>query len=150
MSINNLKRIKLIKQLFYLVSTILIVIIFLLFYNNEDGWALLFAGILVVWFLIFQSIDFQYLEFSIASGMIVLRYYPAVKFGKKDYQTIEFPVNVLHDFTVESSLFGLTADLTLLVRTKRGIAEYPPISLAAVSKADQEKIAGALNELLHR
>lgn len=150
MTIDNLKRIKFIRQLFYMVSTILLAIIFLLFFKDEDGWALITAGILVVWFLVFQSIDFLYIEFGLENGIITVRYYPAVKFGRKEYQTIEFPVNVLHDFKVETSIFGLVNDLTLLVRTRRGIAEYSSLSLAAVPKADQEKIIGILNELLHR
>lgn len=150
MTINNLKRIKFIRQLFYMVSTILLAIIFLLFFKDVDGWALITVGILVVWFLVFQSIDFLYIEFGFENGIITVRYFPAVKIGRKEYQTIEFPANVLHDFTVEASIFGLVTDLTLMVRTRRGIAEYPSLSLAALSKADQEKIFEILNQLLHR
>jgi hypothetical protein len=79
-----------------------------------------------------------------------LRFYPAVKFGRKDYQTIEFATNLLHEYTIEKSMFGLVNDLTLLVKTKKGVAEYPSISMAALSKSDQVKIEKTLKELLHR
>ena len=40
------------------------------------------------------------------------------------------------------------ADLQIAIKTKRGIAEYPTISLAALSKAEIGQINSALAELL--
>ncbi len=150
MTIENSERIKHIKRLFYLISVLLVVSGAALLYLDQVGRALLAGGILIVWFLVFQAIDFQYIYFSTEEGKITLRYYPAVKFGRKDYQTIEFPSNLLHEYTIEKSLFGLVNDLTLLVKTKRGVAEYPSVSMAALSNSDQKNIEKMLRELLNR
>jgi hypothetical protein len=147
MTVDNTSRIKLIKRLFYMICVMLVAAFAALMFLDQIGRALLAAGILVVWFLVFQAIDFQYIYCNIDDIKITLRYYPAVKFGRKDYQAIEFPVNIFHEFIVEKSMFGLVNDLTLLVKTKRGVAEYPSVSMAALSKADQQEIENSLRSL---
>ncbi len=133
-----------------MISVLLVASFAALMFMDQVGRALLAAGILVVWFLVFQAIDFQYIYFSTDDDKIILRFYPAVKFGRKEYQTIEFPSNLLHDYTIEKSVFGMVEDLVLLVRTKRGVAEYPSVSMAALSQSDRQKIKRSLQELLHR
>ncbi|MFZ5431391.1 MAG: hypothetical protein ACOZDD_14275 [Bacteroidota bacterium] len=150
MILDNSERIKHIKRLFYMISVLLVASFAALMFMDQVGRALLAAGILVVWFLVFQAIDFQYIYFSTDDDKIILRFYPAVKFGRKEYQTIEFPSNLLHDYTIEKSVFGMVEDLVLLVRTKRGVAEYPSVSMAALSQSDRQKIKRSLQELLHR
>lgn len=150
MIVDNTSRINQIKRLFYLISGMIVISAIVLLYLDQIGRALIAGGILIAWFLVFQAIDFQYFYFDIESDKLTVRFYPAVKFGRKDYQTIEFATKVLHDFVVEKSLFGMVNDLTLLVKTKRGIAEYPSISLAAVSKDDRDRIVKNLKQILHR
>lgn len=150
MIVDNSEKIKHIKRLFYLISVLLVGSFAALMFLDQTGRALLAAGILVIWFLVFQAIDFQYIYFNVAQEKLTLRFYPAVKFGKKDYQTIEFPVNILHEFTMEKSMFGLVDDLSLLVKTKRGVAEYPSVSLAALRTTDRQKIETTLREILKR
>lgn len=133
-----------------MISVLLVVSGAAQLFLDQTGRALIAGGILIVWFLIFQAIDFQYIHFSSDAGKLTLRFYPAVKFGRKDYQTIEFATSLLHEYTIEKSFFGLVNDLTLLVKTKRGVAEYPSVSMAGLSKSDQLKIENTLKELLHR
>jgi hypothetical protein len=45
---------------------------------------------------------------------------------------------------------GLVYDLVLVVKTKRGSAEYPPVSFAAVSKTNRLHIEKYLRTLLNR
>ena len=57
---------------------------------------------------------------------------------------------MLHDARFETSLFGLITDLMLVVKTKRGVAEYPSVSLSAVKAADRKKIEEALYRILEK
>jgi hypothetical protein len=41
-------------------------------------------------------------------------------------------------------------DLSIAIRTKRGIAEYPSISLTALSKEEIEQIRSALAEIMSK
>lgn len=119
-----------------------------MFLTNKNLNAILTGAAFVVWFFIFQLFDFQYIEFINKDGKIVLRYYPAIKFGKKEYSSIEFASNLLHDAQFETTFFGLVTDLILVVKTKRGIAEYPSISLTAVNSEDRKKIKESLYKIL--
>ncbi len=147
MIIENNKRTRNIKRIFHLGS-LLVIAAGILVYYEMYGAALLTGGGFMLWILFFQFADYQYVSFSDDNNRIVLRYYPVGKFGKKEYSSIDFPVQNLHDMYFEKSMFGLFADLVLVVKTKRGIAEYPSVSFSAVSNEDKRKIEGCLNNLL--
>ena len=106
------------------------------------------VGVFTLWFLYFQVSDYQYIEFSNENNKILLRYYKAVKFGKVEFSSIEFPQKMLQKAIFENSIFGKMSDLTLNVKTKRGVAEYPSVSLTAVSMEDRKKIKAILYQIL--
>jgi hypothetical protein len=147
---DNSKTIRLIKRIFYPGAIMMAIATLILIFTGKDLFALICGVVLIIWFLAFQTADFEYIQFVVEDNKIVLRYYQVIKFGRKDYQSIEFPVKTLHNFVIEKSLFGLVNDLTLVIKTRSGIAEYPSISLAAVKKADQLIIEQTLKELLQK
>src|SRR5690554_1834853 len=125
MTITNKKQTITLRRVFFLASLILTLgalASFLLDYNII-GFAL--AGVFALVFFYFQIADYQYIEFSISNNKISLRYYKAVRLGSTSYNSIEFPQSLLHKFHFEDSFFGKMTDLTLVVKTRRGIAEYP-------------------------
>lgn len=148
MQINNKKRAVKLKQIFFLVSVILAVAALLLFLFDFLGLALLSIGIFSVWYIYFHVADYQFIEFSDENNKIRLRFYKAVSFGSPKFNEIEFQQQVLKNAFFDNSVFGKLSDLTLVVKTKRGIAEYPSVSLSAVKKADRQKIANSINQLL--
>ncbi len=77
-----------------------------------------------------------------------MRYYKAIKFGGGEYNSIEFPQNALYQANFENSVFGKLTDLTIVVKTNRGPAEYPSVSLTALPKADRIKMKTALSEII--
>jgi hypothetical protein len=68
--------------------------------------------------------------------------------GKTEFSSIEFPQKVLKEAYFENSVFGKMSDVTLVIQTKKGVAEYPPVSLSAVSLIDRRKIKTALIEII--
>lgn len=148
MEISNQKRARNIKR-FFILSGILIVIVsqFLLWYKKNEAviiTAILF-GLYVV-FILFAN--YNSIFFSSEGGKITIRYYPVITIFRKEYNTIEFPHETLLNFQIEKGL-GYS-DLTIAIRTKRGIAEYPSISLAALSKAEIEQIRATLLEIMQK
>jgi hypothetical protein len=150
MIIDNTKRIKKIKKIFYLGAGLWAISSLSCFLLGKDLLGFIAAGILVIWFLSFQFVDFQYILFEWSHGKLNLRYYSVVKFGRRDYNTIEFPESNLYDYRLEKSVFGLVYDLILIIKTSRGIAEYPSVSMAALHKTEQQKIELELNTFLKR
>jgi hypothetical protein len=150
MIIENTIRIKQIKRIFYIGAGIWAISSLSCFLMGKDLFGFLAAGMLIIWFLSFQFIDFQYITFEINNMKLIMRYYSIVKFGRKDYNTFEFPQDNLYDYRFEKSVFGLVRDLILIIKTSRGIAEYPPVSMAALDKIEQYKIEQQLKTLLKR
>lgn len=148
MNINNKKKAVRLKRLFYLVSVVIAVATLLLFLFSELIFGLAGVGVFSLWFLYFYVADYQFIEFSDENDKILLRYYKAVKLGKPEYSSIEFPKQILHQAHFENSVFGKMSDVTLEVKTKRGIAEYPSVSLSAISLIERRMIKTALVEIM--
>ena len=150
MVISNHKKATALKRIFFLVGLVMAVFMLVMFLRDENLYAILTGAAFAIWFFVFQLFDFQYIEFVFDKNKISLRYYPAIRFGKKDYNAIEFEAGLLRDAQFENTLFGLVTDLILVVNTKRGVAEYPSVSLAAVSAEDRKQIKKTLFEIMDK
>ncbi len=148
MRINNKKRAVKLKQLFFLVSVIFAVAALLFFLFDSFGLALLSVGVFSIWYLFFHVADYQFIEYSDENNKIRLRFYKSISFGSPKFNEIEFPHQFLKNAFFDNSVFGKMSDITLVVKTKRGIAEYPSVSLSALGKADRKKMFNSLQQLL--
>jgi len=148
MRINNYKKATRFKRIFFIVSIVIALAALGLFLLDYTFQALLSVGVFSLWYLYFHVADYHYIQFDDENNKIVLRFYKAIRFGKPAYNSIEFPKHLLRKIQFENSIFGKLSDITLIIKTKRGIAEYPSVSLSAVSYEDRKKIEKALNEVL--
>ena len=103
------------------------------------------VGVFVVYVGISQFANLCFVSFSTANDKILIKYYPIISILKKDYGSIEFAQKALVNFRIEN-VMGFT-DLEIAIRTKRGIAEYPMISLSALSKEEIKQISDTLTEI---
>jgi len=150
MRINNKKKVVKIKRIFFLASVVLAIAALLFFLLDLIGLALISIGVFSLWYLYFHVADFQFIEFRNENNRIVLRYYKAISLGSPKFNEIEFPHQALRKAFFDDSVFGKMSDITLVIKTKRGVAEYPSVSLSAVNKEDRQKMADSLNDLISR
>jgi len=148
MIISNKNKVIFYKRLFYLVSLLIALIALALFLLDYTLYAIGTVGAFALWFLFFQVADYQFVEFRHENNRIILRYYKAVRLGKTSYNSIEFPQQILYRAYFENSMFGRMSDLTLVVKTKRGVAEYPSVSFTAVPMEDRKKVQEELLNVL--
>lgn len=148
MEIKNKKRVVFLRRLFFLVSLVIALVALALFLMDYTLYAIGVVGGFAIWFLFFQVADYLYIEFNDEGGKITLRYYKAVRFGKTDFHAIEFPRKLLYNALFENSMFGKMTDLTLVIKTRRGIAEYPSVSLTALSPEQRKQIQASLHQIL--
>ena len=148
MEFSNQKKTTTIKRLFNIIGIAIVVVGLILLWMKKDTAVLVTAAIFALYVGAAQFANLCYVFFSTENGKILIRYYPVISFLKKNYESIEFPQETLLNFKIEKGL-GFS-DLTIAIRTKRGIAEYPSISLAALSKADIEKIRTTLLEIMKK
>ena len=138
------------KRTFFLVSILIALSALALFLLNYTLYGIASVGVFSLWYLYFHVADYQFIEYSDEGDQILLRYFKAVSFGSKAYHSIEFPKQILQNAHFENSVFGKLSDITFIIRTKRGIAEYPSVSLSAVQMEDRIKIQESLFHLLHK
>jgi hypothetical protein len=148
MIISNKKKVTFLKRLFFLVSVLIALAALVLFLLDFTLYGIGAVGVFALWFLYFQVADYQFIEFRHEGNRIILRYFKAVRFGSTEYNSIEFPQQILYRAYFENSIFGKMSDLVLVVKTKRGIAEYPSVSFTAVPKKDRRKVQDELLTIL--
>ncbi|NQU51496.1 MAG: hypothetical protein HQ522_03045 [Bacteroidetes bacterium] len=148
MTLNNKKQATKYKRIFFIVSIFIALSALALFLLDFTFYALACVGLFSLWFLYFHVADYQFIQFSSENEKVILRYYKAVRFGQGEYSSIEFPQHMLRKVYFENSIFGKMSDITVIVKTKRGIAEYPSVSLSAVSIEDRIRMQDALHKIL--
>lgn len=146
MEISNQKRCTQIKRSFNITGILIVLVGLIFLWLKKDTAVLIIAGVFAIYIGISQFANLCYVYFSTNSGKVLIRYYPVISLLKKEYDSIEFTHQSLVNFQVEKAL-GFS-DLTIAIKTKRGIAEYPSISLAALSKDQIEQISFALSEIM--
>ena len=147
MEISNQKRSKKIKRLFNLIGIAIVLIGLVFLWLKMDVWLLIAAATFAVYLGFAQFATLYYVYFCTDNGKVLIRYYPVISLLKKEYESIEFQHQSLLSFRLAKSM-GFT-DLEIVIKTKRGVAEYPPISLVALHKSEIELIEKELNAILN-
>ncbi|MFA5328663.1 MAG: hypothetical protein WC384_12800 [Prolixibacteraceae bacterium] len=146
MEFSNQKRVRKIKRTFNLTGIAIVLIGLVFLWLKNDTAVLITVGVFAVYVGISVYANLCYVYFSTENGKVLIRYYPVISLLKKEYESIEFGQDALVNFRIEKAM-GF-ADLDIVIRTKRGIAEYPTISLAALTKPEIEKIRETLLEIM--
>ncbi|MCF6357117.1 MAG: hypothetical protein L3J54_04860 [Draconibacterium sp.] len=150
MRLNNKKQASKFKRIFFIVSIFIALSALVLFLLDHTIYGLAGVGVFSVWYLYFHVADYQFIEYSDEGNKVILRFFKAIRFGKADYSSIEFPKQMLRKVYFENSIFGKMSDITFEVQTKRGVAEYPSVSLSAVLLEDRIKMQNSLHKISYK
>lgn len=145
MEVSNQARSKKIKRGFNLLGIAIVLIGLVFLWLKMHAAVLITVGVFAAYVGISMYASLCYVNFSTNNGKVTIRYFPVISILKKEYESIEFPQQALVNFKIER-VMGFT-DLFIVIKTRRGIAEYPSISLTAMNKDEIEKINLALSEI---
>jgi hypothetical protein len=148
MELSNQERTKNIKRIFNMVGVAIVIIGLIFLALKQDIGVMITVGVFVIYVGISQFANLCYVFFSTENSKILIKYYPVISFLKKEYDSIEFPQKALIGFKIEKAM-GFS-DLQIAIKTKRGVAEYPSISLSALNKNEIEQITSALTEIMSK
>ncbi|HLN72531.1 MAG: hypothetical protein ACM3O8_01830 [Methylococcaceae bacterium] len=148
MEFSNQERTKNIKRTFNIIGVVIVIIGLIFLALKQDIAVMITVGVFVVYVGISQFANLCYVFFSTENSKILIKYYPIISILKKEYDSIEFPQKALIGFKIEKAL-GFS-DLQIAIKTKRGVAEYPSISLSALSKNEIEQITSALTDIISK
>ena len=108
--------------------------------------AIIFSSLYVLYMLYNTLRQFYYIYFSDAGDKIILRYFPVGVFTYKK-NSIEIGKNEFAGYEKKEQLFGFRQKLILKVKTSRGVAKYPPVSITALNPKEKESLFRALDRL---
>ncbi len=145
MEISNQKRSRQIKRCFFLIAVLLLLPILFFVWKEMDLAAMINGGVFLLFIIGFQFMGLNYVHYQSDGDILRIRYYPIVSFFGKEYSSIEFNKKRLFKVQVERSF--LFHELHLEIKTREGIAEYPEVSLAALSNKDIQTIRDDLVEI---
>jgi hypothetical protein len=148
MEISNKSKTQKVKRLFNYTSLVIVAVALTFLWNGKDLIAMYIGFGFVVYLIALQFVDMNYIFFSSDHNKIVVRYYQVISFLKKDYNAIEFPQHLLFDYKLEKTIKFY--DLTLTIKTKRGVADYPPVSLVGLNSEQIGLIDAELRQILRK
>lgn len=146
MEISNKIRTSKLKRIFNL--TMLGLVLITLFFAWKDNMLVfgICAGVTVLFFFAFQFANINYIYYCSDGDKLMVRYYPIISIFGKDYKSIEFDKSLLYFAKVKR--MGPFADLYIAIKTSKGIAEYPEVSLMGLTQEEITLIEHDLNAML--
>ena len=150
----NTYRIWLSRLVITIVFTLAILLILFLpwFDNPQSGLSKYHAIILISAVYILINL-YNYLKrpffvsYDDTGEMLVMRYYSLSLFNSQKH-SIEIPKTQLINFEIENFLFGSQQRIILVQNFRSKPAKYPPVSLSAVDKEDQQRIMQSLSKYI--
>lgn len=108
--------------------------------------AIIFGSLYVLYMLFNTLRQYCYIYFSDEGDKIILRYFPMGVFTYKKH-AIEIGKHEFAGYETKEILFGFRRKLTLKVKTAKGVAKYPPVSITALNPKEKEDLLKALDRL---
>lgn len=102
----------------------------------------------VILFL-FSRLKPNYIEFTVFDNHFIINHYAVISVGR-EYETIRVNFSEFLGCKIEPAFLKLRKDLVLTVQTPHGIADYPKLSISALSKAEIAQILIILNKLVEQ
>ena len=146
MEFSNKPRTRIIKRNFNLTVVAFVVAALYFIWKNQDIIAIYIGIGFAVFFILIMVINFNYVSFKSENGKVSVKYYPVIALFGREYSSIDFQHDLLHSYKLKGSF--PFSDLTLTVKTKRGVADYPSVSLTALKKEEIEMIGEELDRIL--
>lgn len=137
-------------KIVFLIISIIIVVVLDFYYEDFFGVSnsliyIILASLYLLSVIFNLLRDYQYIYFSDEGDKIILRYFsPGIFTTKKN--SIEINKSFFAGFKITKSFFGIKEKIVLSQKTKRGIANYPAVSITALSQEEKKRITDSLNK----
>ncbi len=113
---------------------------------NNNLLAIFIAAAYVIYTLYESFRNYNYIYFSDESDKIILRYFTPHFFTSKK-NSIEIPKREFSGYTIQSVFLGYREKIILKSRTPKGIANYPPVSITALSNNEKHDLLISLEKV---
>lgn len=111
----------------------------------------LFVIVLTILYILYvvytYIVNYNFFSYNDDGNKLIIRFVSLRPFDNKK-RLIEVNKNDFAGYKIKSSLFNLKQDLVVKIRTKKGIANYPPISISALSHKHKIMFESSLKKLV--
>jgi uncharacterized membrane protein YbhN (UPF0104 family) len=115
--------------------------------NVDNSLLALFIAAAYIIYVVYETFrNYNYLYFNDESDKLVLRFF-APNFFTSKKNSIEIPKREFAGYTIQSFFMGYRENITLMRRTSKGIANYPPVSLTALNNNEKNNLLLTLEKL---
>jgi len=133
--------------LLYILSSVLfigVIVLFILFNFNLP--LVLTVLTAICYFIFLHLLKPSYIELLISETEIQVNYY-SVATAIKSYQSIVIDRYDFNSYEIKNRYNGLQKQLILTVKSKLGLADYPPISVSILSKRELNQVIIVLSKM---
>jgi len=130
--------------LLYIVLTYIAdVIKFPLLGINEPVWTVILVCIYLLYAFYPMILNYQYISYSDEGDKIIFRYFTAgIVGGRKN--SVEIYKSEFAGYRRDRKLFGLMQSVVLFQQIQKGVAQYPPIHISALTKKERGRLLHSL------
>ncbi|MFV0289515.1 MAG: hypothetical protein ACK5IJ_01250 [Mangrovibacterium sp.] len=104
------------------------------------------GGLFFVGLSLMQFFQINYIYYNSSDSTLILRYHPTSSLFSNKYESIDFDKSLLYSAKINRS--NIFADLSILIRTQRGILEYPDVSLVGLTAIEIDLIEQDLQNII--
>jgi len=114
----------------------------------EKTHVIIFLTVIYIIYVVFAYIlNYNYFSFTDENEKLVFRFVSLRPFDNQK-KAVEIKKQNFHGYKISHSFLNLKQDLILIIKTKNGIAHYPPISITALDKKQKNLLKAALNRFV--
>jgi purine-cytosine permease-like protein len=146
MDYSNRKSTGRLKMVFAILGFAYLIALITLLMLQEFTLFAFFVGLFFVLFIHVMIINFHSIRIFNEDQNLIVRYFPVFAVSRR-YKTIEFPTRNLVGISVRKYMFGIKWVVSFTVKTRKGLADYPPVNLSAVPREDRIKLIELFNKL---
>ena len=109
---------------------------------------LIITSILVLIYILIYIRSYQFIYYSDEDDYIIFRYFKIIP-TTLIHNSIEIKKSSLVKYELVKSFFNFREEIVLSQKTKRGIAKFPPVSIAILNKKQKEYLIKSLDRILN-
>lgn len=149
---NRDKVFKLNKRRYILILTFVTAMSVIIFSGLFDeklkvGLAILISLVYIAYNVFIYALNYSYFSYNDDKDKIMLRFASLRPFDNRKH-AIDIRKRDFNEYIVKKSFMNFREDLILKVSTKKGLANYPPISLSALSAKHKDMLINSLNQFV--
>ncbi|MEA3316768.1 MAG: hypothetical protein U9R54_02300 [Bacteroidota bacterium] len=112
---------------------------------TKENFIFILAIVYVVYTVFVNVMNYCYIQYNDEDGKIILRYV-SFRLFSGDRNSVEIEKEIFYNYEIVKSFFNIKEDLIFFVKTPKGIAKYPSISLSGLNKNQKRKLIESLDK----